>query len=208
MNVSVLEEKLSFKLLGLTFSYQLNWGSYIISVAKTASEKIRALIPSMKFLFLEVALYLYKSNIPPCMEYCSHICAGAASCYLKLLDKLQKQICRTVGPSIATSLETLAHNRNVASLSFLEVLLWQIIIWTGPIGSTSFFSRRFTWYSHRLHDHSVTIPRCSKYICVNSFFLHIARLWNSLPIEHFPLTYKLNDFKSRINRHQFTVGSF
>ena len=40
-----------------------------------------------------------------------------SSCYLELLDKLQKQICRTVGHSIATSLEHLAHSWNVASLS-------------------------------------------------------------------------------------------
>ena len=33
-----------------------------------------------------------------------------SSCYLELLDKLQKQICRTVGHSIATSLEHLAHS--------------------------------------------------------------------------------------------------
>ena len=36
---------------------------------------------------------------------------------LELLDKLQKRICRTVGPSLAASLEPLAHRRNVASLS-------------------------------------------------------------------------------------------
>ena len=36
---------------------------------------------------------------------------------LELLDKLQKRICRTVGPSLAPSLEPLAHRRNVASLS-------------------------------------------------------------------------------------------
>ena len=57
---SVLEEKRSFKMLGLTFSSKLDWGSYIISVAKTASKKIGALIHSMKFLSPEVALYLYK----------------------------------------------------------------------------------------------------------------------------------------------------
>ena len=60
---SILEEKLSFKMLGLTFSSILDWGSCIISVAKTASKKIRALIRSMKFLSPEVALYLYKSTI-------------------------------------------------------------------------------------------------------------------------------------------------
>ena len=53
---SVLEEKSSFKMLGLTFSSKLDWGSYIISIAKTASKKIGALIRSMKFLSPEVAL--------------------------------------------------------------------------------------------------------------------------------------------------------
>ena len=43
-------EKLSFKMLGLTFSSKLDWDSYIISIAKTASKKIGALIRSMKFL--------------------------------------------------------------------------------------------------------------------------------------------------------------
>ena len=51
------------------------------------------------------------------MEYCCHIWPGAPSCYLELLDKLQKQICRTAGPSLGASLEPLAHCKNVASLS-------------------------------------------------------------------------------------------
>ena len=117
MEGSVLEKKLSFKMLGLSFSSKLDWGSYVISVTKTASKKIRALICSVKFLSPEVALYLYKSTIRPCMEYCCHVWAGAPSCYLELLDKLQKRICRTVDPSLAASLEPLAHRQNVASLS-------------------------------------------------------------------------------------------
>ena len=63
MNGSVLEEKSSFKMLGLTFSSKLDWGSYIISIAKTASKKFRVLICSMKFLSPEVDLFLYKSTI-------------------------------------------------------------------------------------------------------------------------------------------------
>ena len=54
MDGSVLEEKSSFKMLGLTFSFKLYWGSYSISIAKTASKKIGALIRSMKFLFLRL----------------------------------------------------------------------------------------------------------------------------------------------------------
>ena len=53
MDESALEEKL-FKMLGLTFSSKLDWGSYIIFIAKTASKKIGALICSMKFLSPEV----------------------------------------------------------------------------------------------------------------------------------------------------------
>ena len=117
MDGSVLEGKKSFKILGLTFSSKLDWGSYIVSIAKIASKKIGALIHSMKFLSPEAALYLYKSTIQPCMEYCCHVWADAPSCYLELLNKLQKWICRTVGPSLAASLEPLAHRRNVASLS-------------------------------------------------------------------------------------------
>ena len=73
MDGSILEEKSSFKMLGLTFSSKLDWGSYIISIAKTASKKIGALIRSMKFLSPEVALDLYKSTICLCLEYLCHV---------------------------------------------------------------------------------------------------------------------------------------
>ena len=62
IDASLREGKSSFKVLELTFSSKLYWGFYIISMAKTASKKIGALIHSMKFLFAEVALYLY--NLP------------------------------------------------------------------------------------------------------------------------------------------------
>ena len=79
MDQSVLEEKLSFKMLGLTFSSRLDWGSYIVSIAKTASKKIGALLHSIKFLSPGVALYLYEFTTHPYMEYCCHIWAGAPS---------------------------------------------------------------------------------------------------------------------------------
>ena len=143
------------------------------------------------------------------MEYCCHVWAGARSCYLEFLDRLQKRICRTVGPSLAASVELLAHCRNVASLSLLyryyfgscSSELAQLV----PL----LFSRgRFTRYSDRLHGFSVIIPKCYKDVYVNSFFPRTARLSNSLPIECFPLTYDLSGFNCRINRHLLTIGSF
>ena len=196
-------------MLGLPFSSKLDWGFYIVSIAKTASKKIGALILSMKFLSPEAPLYLNKSTIQPCMEYCCHAWAGAASCYLELLDKLQKQICRTVGPSLAASLEHLPHRRNVASVSlFYRYYFGRCSSELAQLAPRPYSRGRSTHYSDRLHDFSVTIPRCYKDVCVNSLFPRTARLWNPLRIECFPLTYDLSGFKSRINIYLLIVGSF
>ena len=73
MDETVFEEKPSFKMPRLTFSFKLDWGSYIISIAKTVSKNIGALIRSMKFFCPEVSRYLFKSAIRPCMECCCHV---------------------------------------------------------------------------------------------------------------------------------------
>ena len=64
------------------------------------------------------------------------------------------------------------------------------------------------------------VTRISRYIYItdiytyiyryiyNSFFPCTAKLWNSLPIEYFPLTYDLSGFNSRINRHLLTFLCF
>ena len=71
-----------------------------------------------------------------------------------------------------------------------------------------FYSRgRSTRYCVKLHDFSVTIPRCYKDVYVKSFFCRTVRLWNSLPIERFPLNYDLSGLKSRINRHLLFADS-
>ena len=116
MDGSVIDEKSSFKMLGLTYSSKLGSGSYFISTAKSISKKIEALIPSIKFISPEVVLYRYKSTKQLYMEYCCHASAVVPSCYLELSDKLQKRICRTVGPLLAVSLEPLVHRQNVANL--------------------------------------------------------------------------------------------
>ena len=120
-----------------------------------------------------------------------------------------KRICRIVGPSLAASLEPLAHRRNVASLSlFCRFYFRKCSSELAQLVPLPFSRGRSTHYSERLHDFSVTIPRCYKDVYVNSFFPRTAKLWNSVPIEYFSLTYDLSGFKSRINRHLLTVGSF
>ena len=58
-----------------------------------------------------------RKNVHPNFQFFKPcVWVGAPSCYLELLNKLQKWICRTVGPSLAPSLEPLAH-QNAVSLS-------------------------------------------------------------------------------------------
>ena len=109
----------------------------------------------MKFLSPEVALYLQKSTIRPCMECCCHVWAGIPNCYLELLNKLQKRICRTVGHSLAASLKPLAYRQNVASLSlFYRYYFDSCSSEQAQLVPLPFSRGRSTHYSDRLHDYS------------------------------------------------------
>ena len=67
----------------MMLSVILDWDFYSISIVKTASKKIGALIHFMKFLSPEVALYLYKSTI-------HHVWNNVALSRMEFLDQLQK----------------------------------------------------------------------------------------------------------------------
>ena len=124
-------------------------------------------------------------------------------------NKLQKQIYRIFGSSLAASLEPLAHHRNVATLRlFYRYYFGRCSSELAQLVPLPFSRGMSCHYSDRLHDFSVTIRRCYKDVYENSFFPRTAKLWNSLPIECFPLNYDLSGFKSRINRHLLTVGCF
>ena len=135
----------------------------------------------MKYLSPEVAPDLYKSTIWPCIEY-SNVWAGAPSCYLEFLEKLQKRICRTLGPSLTATVEPLTHRRNVACLTLLyshnfhrpSSELVQLVL-------LPYFRGTRTRYSDIFYYFSVTSPRCHKNVYVNSLFPRTARSWNSLP---------------------------
>ena len=117
-------------------------------------------------------MYLFKYTIRPCMEYCCHVWAGDPSCYLELLDELQKRIYRTSGPSLAASLEFLAHRRNVASLSlFYRYYFSRCSSELAQLVPLSFSRGRSTRYFDRLHGFSVIISRCYKMSMSTASFL-------------------------------------
>ena len=67
---------------------------------------------------------------------------------------------------------------------------------------------RSTRYSNRLHNISVSIPRCYKDITASSLFSQTARHRNSLPVECFPLTCDLKSFTSRVKWRLLVLGFF
>ena len=109
---------------------------------------------------------LYKSTIVPCMESC-RAQAGAPSCYLDMLDKLQKQVCGTVCPSLAASVEPLAHRHNIVSLSlFYRYYFGRCSFELTEVVPLPCSCARSTRYSNKCYF-SVTIPTCYKDNCIN-----------------------------------------
>ena len=111
------------------------------------------------------------------MEYSCHVWTGAPICYLNMLEKLRKWISRTAGPALAASLEPLTYCRNGASLTLSYMYYFECSSELAQLVPLPCFRTRPTRYSDRLHDFSVTIPRCYKDVYVNSFFPRTARLW-------------------------------
>ena len=115
-------------------------------------------------------------------------------------NQLLLGMCMIVGPSLAASLEPLAHCQNMASLSlFYRYYFGRCSSELAELVPLPFSRGRSTRNSDRLHGFSVTMPRCYKDVYINSFFSCTAKLWNSLPIGCFPLNYDLSGFKSKIN---------
>ena len=194
------------RLLGLKFTLDLRWNSYILSVAKEASKMVGSFFRSKRYLTPPAILYLYKSQIRPRMEYCCHIWAGASQQALSCLDRVQRRLRYLVGDSLFSSLQPLSHRRNVASLSLLyryyngkcSKELHEMV----PPKRTFVRNTRF---SSNVHPHFLEVETAHQNFHMQSFFPRTATLWNSLPAHCFPDRYDLFSFKRRVNRFLLSV---
>ena len=160
----------------------LNWigALNIDSITISDSKKNWVFVSSMNNIPSEAALYLCKYSTRLCIEYFCHVWAGAPNRYLDTLDKIQKQKWRITGPTNAVTLELLADFITLIDFN-LNWLHWFhfLVLVRGPlfivIVCMSFLSP------------ILDVIR----ICVNKFFSHRARLWNSLLAECYSFTYDL-----------------
>ena len=108
----------SFTQLGLSVSSNLSWKTNNHSTAKHASQKLGFLSRARGFFSPSQLLTIYKSQIRPSLEYCSHVWDGAPRSSLHLLDKVQSKAIRLINnQSLTKSLQSLSHRRLVADLS-------------------------------------------------------------------------------------------
>ena len=77
-----------------------------------------------------------------------------------MLDKLQKQICTTVGSSLAVSPESLAHRPSVAMSNLFNSYYFDgYSSELAQLVPLPYSRGRTTYYSCNLHDFSVAITR-------------------------------------------------
>ena len=119
----------------------------------------------MKFLSPEVAMYVYKSIIRPCREYCCHVWSGATSCYLELSDELQSGYAGLLVLHLLPLLNPWLILEMQPSLSiFYRYYFGRFSSELAQLVPLLFSRRRSTCYSDRLHnffcDHSQMLQGC------------------------------------------------
>ena len=122
MNSDLLDASTSLTQLGLSLLSNLIWKSHIHSLAKHASQKLGFLVRAHGVSSFPHLLSIYKSQIRPSLEYCSHVWGGAPKSTLCLLDKVQSKAIRLINnPNLTKSLQPLSHRRLVGDPSILYI---------------------------------------------------------------------------------------
>nr|CAH7730588.1 unnamed protein product [Callosobruchus chinensis] len=94
------------------------WHEHVSSIATAAGKKLGYLFRVRKFSSPSNLLTLYKAQIRPSLEYCSHIWGAAAPTTLSILDAVQRRAIRLIGdPALTCHLQPLSHRRAVGDLS-------------------------------------------------------------------------------------------
>ena len=201
MSGSILQEKDSVSLLGLTVSSDLSWKPYLQKVSKKAAQRIGSLYRASRYLSPESILYLFNATIRPLMENCCHLWAGAPKTHLQLLDRVEKRAKNLMGQQLANKLLPLSVGRDVASLSLFYRYYF------GKCSSAlcenvpkpKVFSRN-TRRANPLTCYHVNIERTRTQGRSQSFLVRTGHLWNQLPSSCFPAQYNLDSFKKRVNK--------
>ena len=202
MNSHKLDTSSSITQLGLSILSNLTWKPHINSIAKQASQKLGFLSRARGYFSPSQLLTIYKSQVRPSLEYCSHVWGVAPKSSLHLLDRVQSKAIRLINnPNLTNSLQSLSHRHLVADLPifyrYFQGHCSQEIKNIIPDPVRRVRTTRSSTYSHPFQ---VTLPNPQTLAYKSSFIPRTSQLWNSLPPTTFPESYNLSSFKSNINK--------
>ena len=200
MNGDELDTSASFTKLGLTLSSNLTLKTHIHSLAKHASQKLGFLARARGFFSSSHLLCIYKSQIRPSLEYCSHVWGGAPKSSLCLLDKVQSKAIRLINnPNLTKSHQPFSHRRLVRDLSiFYRYFNGHCSQEMSDIIPVPLRRVRTTRSSTHSHPFQVLLPT-SPTLSNSSFIPRTCNLRNVLP-SCFRESYNLPSLKSKINK--------
>ena len=195
----------SLYILGISIHDDLNWNNHIKALAKSASRRLGVLYRAKKLFSSSQRLILYKAQVRPVMEYCSHVWSGAAASVVGILDRIQRKAIRFIDDELLTgSLQSLYHRRCVASLAlfyrYYSSKCSEELASVVPLPKTYPRSTRACTFSNSFQ---VAACRARTAAHKSSFFPRTAGLWNSLPASVFPSSYHIDSFKRAVNKLQF-----
>nr|CAI5854430.1 unnamed protein product [Callosobruchus analis] len=156
----------------------MSWHDHVATIATTASQKLGVLFRYRKLYTPEQLLLLYKAQIRPSLEYCSHVWGCAPKHSLKLLDSIQNRAVRLL---LTKDLHSLEHRRRVAGLFLFYRFyhgrcsseLSQIIT------PKAVRTRNFREALHA-HPYQAEVPTPRTSLLQHSFFWKTSTLWNEL----------------------------
>nr|CAH7764864.1 unnamed protein product [Callosobruchus chinensis] len=180
------------------------WHEHVSSIATAAGKKLGYLFRARKYFSPSNLLTLYKAQIRPSLEYCSHIWGAAAPTTLSILDAVQRRAIRLIGDlALTCHLPPLSHRRAVGGLSlfyrysngFCSSELTTII---PPIYKPASCTRG-TSSSKPVVLHTSRTERYDR-----TFIPRVSRAWNGLPANVLVEPASVGLFKPCVNKLSLT----
>nr|CAH7725905.1 unnamed protein product [Callosobruchus chinensis] len=182
------------------------WHQHVSSIATAAGKKLGYLFRARKYFSPSNLLTLYKAQIRPSLEYCSHIWGAAAPTTLSILDAVQRRAIRLIGdPALTCHLQPHSHQRAVGDLSlfyrcsngFCSSELTAII---PPLAKPA----RCTRGTSSSHLKAVVLHTSRTERYDRTFVPRVSRAWNGLPGDVLVEPASVGLFKSCVNKLPLT----